>query len=65
MKTVSLSQYQMRVIRRNLAAIRAKSGNNLAALNAERRISLELRRAEARQERDERLRRVSEVSQGK
>lgn len=48
MKEVYLSQYQLKGIKRNLATIRAESGNNLKIQNAERRITLELRRSEMR-----------------
>lgn len=48
MKEVYLSQYQLKSIKRNLAIIRAESGKNLKIQNAERRITLELRRSEMR-----------------
>ena len=48
MKEVYLSQYQLKGIRRNLATILAGSGKNLRMQNAERRITLELRRSEMR-----------------
>lgn len=48
MKEVYLSQYQLKGIKRNLATIRAESGRNLKIQNAERRITLELRRSETR-----------------
>lgn len=48
MKEVYLSQYQLKGIKRNLVTIRAESGKNLKIQNAERRITLELRRSEMR-----------------
>ena len=45
MNGVVLSDARLESIRRNLAIIRAESGGNLKLQNAERRISLELRRA--------------------
>lgn len=45
MNGVMLSDARLKAIRRNLAVIRAESGGNLRIQNAERRISLELRRA--------------------
>lgn len=45
MNGVMLSDTRLKAIRRNLAVIRAESGKNLKLQNAERRISLELRRA--------------------
>lgn len=48
MKEVGLSDTRLKAIRRNLAVIRAESGGNLRIQNAERRITLELRRAEER-----------------
>ncbi len=48
MKEVGLSDTRLKAIRRNLAVIRAESGGNLRIQNAERRITLELRRAEGR-----------------
>lgn len=45
MNGVMLSDARLKAIRRNLAVIRAESGGNLKLQNAERRISLELRRA--------------------
>lgn len=45
MNGIALSDARLEAIRRNLAIIRAESGGNLRIQNAERRISLELRRA--------------------
>lgn len=45
MNGVMLSDARLKAIRRDLAIIRAESGGNLKLQNAERRISLELRRA--------------------
>jgi hypothetical protein len=45
MNGVMLSDARLESIRRSLAIIRAESGGNLKLQNAERRISLELRRA--------------------